>query len=89
MSLMLSCKEIVRLVSDELETKMPIITRLKMMMHLSMCENCQNYRDQIQHVETMIRKHYSEDNESTSSSSKLSDNAVKRIEKSLQKAMKS
>lgn len=44
---MLTCKEILDLTSQELDTSIPIFTRLQMVMHLFICKNCKRYAKQI------------------------------------------
>jgi hypothetical protein len=82
MSLMLTCREMVDLVSEELDTKLTLPMRMKMTLHLSMCGYCKNYRDQIHHVEEMIKTHFSDAKEIEVPA--LSDSARVRIEKELE-----
>jgi hypothetical protein len=82
MSLMLTCREMVDLVSEELDTKLTFPMRMKMTLHLSMCGYCKNYRDQIHHVEEMIQTHFSNGREIDVPT--LSDTAKARIEKELE-----
>ncbi len=85
MNLMYNCREIVDLVSLELDQKLPISVRLKMAMHLSMCHNCRTYRDQIHHVEKLINTFYSETG--ADSELELSEEARKTIEKRILEAL--
>jgi anti-sigma factor RsiW len=43
----LTCKELVELVTDYLEDSLPPETRLKMEKHLSGCDGCTNYLEQM------------------------------------------
>jgi anti-sigma factor RsiW len=44
----LTCKELVELVTDYLEERLPPADRLRFEQHLGGCEGCQNYLDQMQ-----------------------------------------
>lgn len=82
MKLMYNCREMVDLVSQELDQNLPLSVRMRMAMHLSMCGHCRTYRDQIREVELMLEKHYAA--ECYSGELSLSDDARKRIEEALQ-----
>ena len=43
---MLNCKEISKLVSESLEQKLPLRTRMTVKMHLMMCSMCRTYQKQ-------------------------------------------
>jgi predicted anti-sigma-YlaC factor YlaD len=43
----LTCKELVELVTDYLEERLPPLERLRFEQHLAGCEGCRNYLDQI------------------------------------------
>ncbi len=85
MNMMYKCREIVDLVSLELDQKLPLLVRLKMTIHLSMCHDCRTYRDQIHHVETLISSFHSAAKDETEL--KLSEESKKAIEEKIQKAL--
>ncbi|MGD8569965.1 MAG: zf-HC2 domain-containing protein [Gammaproteobacteria bacterium] len=45
---MLSCKEITENANSYLDRELRFITRVKVKMHLLLCENCRRYMDQLQ-----------------------------------------
>lgn len=45
---MLSCKEITENANSYLDRELPLFTRMKVKMHLVLCENCRRYMDQLQ-----------------------------------------
>lgn len=45
---MLSCKEVARVCSDELERPLRLGERAALRLHLMMCSGCTNYRRQMQ-----------------------------------------
>lgn len=83
MKLMYNCREMVDLVSQELDQNLPLSVRMRMAMHLSMCGHCRTYRDQIREVELMLEKHYAA--ECYGGEMSLSDDAKARIEAALNK----
>ena len=81
MKLMYNCREMVDLISRELDSKLSLSVKMKMAMHLSMCAGCRSYRDQINHVEKLIKNYYLEEN--INENIHLSEEAKGRIEKHL------
>ena len=45
---MLSCKDITEKASEYLDQELPFFTRLKVKIHLRMCQNCDRYVKQLQ-----------------------------------------
>jgi predicted anti-sigma-YlaC factor YlaD len=45
---MLSCKEITENANSYLDRELTFFTRMKVKMHLILCENCRRYMDQLQ-----------------------------------------
>lgn len=86
MKMMYNCREMVDFVSMELDRKLPLFVRMRMAMHLSMCKNCRNYRDQISHVEKLIETYYSEE---TFEMLTLSDEIKSSIESTIEKYLDS
>lgn len=47
MTPMLTCKEVANLVSFQLDQPPPLMTRLKIRLHLGLCKGCRQYKKQI------------------------------------------
>ena len=53
---MLSCKEVTRLVSRGLDRELGFTERVKLRVHLAICDGCTNFREQVAFVrEAMAR----------------------------------
>jgi len=53
---MLSCKEVTRLVSQGLDRELGFAERVKLRVHLAICDGCTNFREQVAFVrEAMAR----------------------------------
>jgi hypothetical protein len=50
--MMLSCKEVTRLVSQGLDRKLGFAARVRLRVHLAVCDGCTNFRKQV----TFLRK---------------------------------
>jgi hypothetical protein len=50
--MMLSCKEVSRLVSQGLDRRLGLVERLRLHVHLAICDGCTNFRKQM----TFLRK---------------------------------
>ena len=79
---MLSCKEAMRLVSDDLDRELPFWRRLGLRLHVVMCRGCSRYTRQITALNRVISGHYS-DEPPTDVSDHVSPDAVDRIKSSL------
>jgi Putative zinc-finger len=54
--MMLSCKQVARLVSQGLDRKLGFAERVKLRVHLAICDGCTNFRKQVTFVrEAMAR----------------------------------
>jgi predicted anti-sigma-YlaC factor YlaD len=54
--MMLSCKEVTRLVSQGLDRELGFAERVKLRVHLAICDGCTNFREQVAFVrEAMAR----------------------------------
>lgn len=51
---MLSCKEASKLVSESLDLRLPLKTRLRLRLHLSMCRICTAYYRQLHFLRRVI-----------------------------------
>ena len=54
---MLSCKEVTHLLSEAQEHKLSIAARLRLKMHLAICEGCANYRHQMDFIRRACRSY--------------------------------
>ncbi len=55
MKMMYTCREMVEVVSRELDTPLTVPEKVRMVMHLSMCAHCRTYREQIQQVDEFLK----------------------------------
>jgi len=53
---MLSCKDMSRLLSDELDTQLPRNQRLAMTAHLLLCRTCRRYRLQLRFLQKAVQQ---------------------------------
>ncbi len=72
------CKQIVDLVSQEMESKLPWSIRMEVKMHLLMCKNCHRYAKQLKFMQAELNT--LEQNLNTVS---LAEPAKERIKKTL------
>ena len=59
--MMLSCKEAARLVSQGLDRKLGFGERVMLRVHLTICDGCTNFKDQVAFLRQAIRKLGSEE----------------------------
>ncbi len=83
MKLMYTCREMVDLISQELDHDHTISTQMKMKMHIVMCKKCRIYRDQLFSVDTFLQNHFAS-LEPSSEALVLTDEARDRISKAIQ-----
>ncbi len=81
-----SCKEVSRLVSESLETKLPLRKRIGLWMHLSMCRLCKGFARQLLVIRTAAKEHGESKNDSSLADATLSDDARERIRRAMQNA---
>lgn len=79
---MLSCKEATKLVSDNLDRKLPLWTRIGLRLHAAMCKGCAAYRHQIESLNKLVSDHYRSDQSATNRTD-LPDDVLERIKASL------
>lgn len=81
---MLSCKDVTRLISESMDTSLPVGKRIGMRLHLLICKFCSRYERQLLLIrETVRRLAATEDGPGESSGESLSAEARERIRKTL------
>lgn len=53
---MLSCREISRLVSEQIDRKLPLRRRIEMRLHFMMCRACSLYARQIRQLDRLLKQ---------------------------------
>ena len=53
---MLSCKEASRLVSQGLDRDLGLLARLRLRLHLAICEGCTNFKKQMDFLRRALRE---------------------------------
>ena len=79
---MLSCKEVTKLVSENLDRHLPLWRRLGLRLHVAMCKGCSAYRRQIESLNKLVSDHYRSD-QAANNRNDLPDGALARIKESL------
>ena len=79
---MLSCKEVTKLVSANLDRDLPFWKRLGLRLHVVMCKGCSAYRRQIESLNKLVADHYRNDR-MVEDQSDLPDGTLERIKESL------
>lgn len=51
-----ACKDISRLVSESMDRRLPFITRVKLRLHLMICEGCERYAEQLRAIRGSLRR---------------------------------
>lgn len=79
-SLMPSCEIVSHKISESMDHKISIADRMRVQMHLMVCDLCARYRDQLLTIQKMIGRLYDEDTTPDSDSSpQLSEDARTRM----------
>ncbi|MDC9729497.1 MAG: zf-HC2 domain-containing protein [Methyloprofundus sp.] len=76
------CKQIVDLVSQGMESKLPWSIRMEVKMHLLMCKNCYRYAKQLKFMQSELKTI-----ENNIADTALTETAKKRIQQSLKLAI--
>lgn len=79
---MLSCKEVTKLVSENLDRALPLWRRIGLRMHVAMCVGCSAYRRQIESLNKLVSDRYRKDG-AAGNGNDLPDDARERIKESL------
>ncbi|QDS86147.1 hypothetical protein EC9_03060 [Rosistilla ulvae] len=81
---MFSCKEISKLVSESLETKLTFRQRVELWMHLRLCRLCAAFRRDTVALHRRTQQHVAElDNDRSVAKAKLSSEARQRIKQAI------
>jgi hypothetical protein len=81
---MYSCKQVSQIVSESLDKKLPLWTRLQLRMHLAMCGICSRFRKTMIRVDREIKQHAHEvEADHAHDSARLSDTSRNRIQRQL------
>ena len=81
-----SCQEAARLVSQSMEQKLPLIKRLGLWMHLSMCRMCKGFAGQLRLLQTAAKQHGESQSDTSLTRTTLPSEARQRIHHALEKA---
>ena len=81
---LLTCKEVTKLISDSMETTLPLGTRIGLRLHLMICKFCSRYKKQLSAIKKIAGNFLimMDDNEIFSGTS-LSPEAKKRIKSAI------
>ena len=81
---MLSCKDVTQLLSESMDTSLPIGKRVGMRLHLLMCKFCARYERQLLLIRETVRQIVgAEDRPGEPPSDTLSEESKERIRRSL------
>ncbi len=75
-----SCKQISRLISESMDRRLPLSTRMGIRFHLMMCTLCRRYRKQLLFIRSLLQTNKTDEEFFCQS---LPDDARKRIAKKL------
>jgi hypothetical protein len=54
--MILSCKEVSRIVSQGLDRRLSLFERLRLRLHLAICEGCTNFKKQMDFLRRALRE---------------------------------
>ena len=81
---MLNCKQVSQLVSESIDKKLPLMTRMNLWMHLSMCGLCKGFRKTILRVHSEAKAYAADiENDKADSDVQLTADARNRIQQRL------
>ncbi|MBE0468616.1 MAG: zf-HC2 domain-containing protein [Methyloprofundus sp.] len=84
---MYKCKEIIELISHNMEESLPWRTRMEMKLHLLVCKTCSRYAKQLQFMNKALSS-LGEHGLAHTENCQLSNDAKQRIAKKIQQAKK-
>ena len=79
---MLSCKDVTKLVSENLDRDLSLWRRIGLRLHVVMCKGCSAYRRQIESLNKVVSDHYRDDL-TVKDCNDLPDDALERIKETL------
>ena len=79
---MLSCKDVTKLVSENLDRDLSLWRRIGLRLHVAMCKGCSAYKRQIESLNKVISDHYRND-QTAKDCKNLPNDALERIKESL------
>ena len=50
------CTDVTRFVSESMDRTLPVLTRMKLHLHLMICEGCAQYRQQLLNIRQALRR---------------------------------
>ncbi len=81
-----SCKEVSRLVSESMETGIPLRKRIGLWMHLRMCRMCKGFAAQLRMIQTAAKQHGESETDTSLADATLPDEARERIRHAMHNA---
>ncbi len=84
--LMLTCREVTRLVSESMDSSLPWRKRIGIRLHFMMCISCTRYHRQLLLIRELIRNYLSEEESATDVRDKLSPESRQRMKQALKDA---
>lgn len=77
------CKDITRLVSESMDRRLPVSTRLTLRLHLMICTACAEYCRQLRQIRQALRHSATKSEEQNPHTSGLSPTAIARLKEAL------
>ncbi len=81
-----SCKEVSRLVSESMETKLSLRKRIGLWIHLSMCRLCKGFARQLRVIQAAAKQHGESETDTRLADATLPDKARERIRRAMHNA---
>ncbi len=81
-----SCKEVSRLVSESMETGLPLRRRIGLWMHLRMCRLCKGFAAQLRVIQIAAKQHGESETDMSLADATLPDEARERIRRVMHNA---
>ena len=81
-----NCKEVSRLVSESMETEIPLRKRIGLWIHLRMCRLCKGFAAQLRVIQTAAKQHGESESDTSLADVVLPDESRERIRSAMQKA---
>ena len=81
-----NCHEVSRLISESMETGIPLRKRIGLWMHLSMCRMCKGFAAQLRVIQTAAKLQGDSETDTSLADATLPDEARERIRRAMQNA---